>query len=169
MRDQSFFIKPRIYQLLLQGEMGLINPRSPPGSANPSLRECLYFFQTSIVLGIREAFVILISIYIFLQSGRTPNVLDPNIQSILEKIYGKVNPAKIQFGVGKEKVSDIHDLLTIHQPEDTEIGSDDCVTDLRIIRRTSDTYRMLKPGDTIYLSDGKSIQVENEYKLINDD
>ena len=164
-------ITPRIYQLLLQGEMGLIDPRSPPGPNNPPLRDSLLFFRTSLGSAFPGTISTLVSIYIFLRTGRTPYFHDPDIQPVINEIF--LPEDALQTDRDLENYSDVsfnpdfNDFLSIHPPEDADLMWNEYDNDYRTIRNTSNIYGSLRPGDVIYLSDGRTMQVTNMYMKLS--
>ena len=169
-RARIHLIKPRIRQLLLQGEMGLIDPRSPPGPNNPPLRDSLRFFRTSLGSAFLETNIMLISIYIFLRTGRTPYFYDPDIQPVINEIFLPEDRPQNESDIEDYSVvsfnADFNDFLSIRPPEDADLeGNYDA--DHRIVRNTSRLYQGSNPGDVIYLSDGRTMQVTNAYRPLS--
>ncbi len=167
-RDRIHLVKPRIYQLLLRGEMGLIDPRSPPGPNNPPLRDRLMFFRTS--LGSIFFDRTLLAIYIFLRTGRTPYIQDPSIQPVIDEIFLPGNRPETILDIRDYSVvslnPDFNDFLSIHPPEDADIEYN-YDNDYYVVNNTSDIYRDMILDDIIYLSDGRTMLVTNEYKPLD--
>ena len=161
--DLDFLVKPRVYQVLLNSEMGLFDPSLPPGSNNPSLKDILHFFRFPLTT--RASFPRLMGIFLIIRTrsltsyGDLSLYGDPYPRHILEEMsitdipqYNEINA----LFVGPNP--DINDALSIHPPD--EIRSQDYRDDESTIERVYQNYITIHRGGMIYLSDGSQVAMD---------
>ena len=126
------------------------------------------FFRTS--LGSIFFDRTLLAIYIFLRTGRTPYIQDPSIQPVIDEIFLPGDRPETILDIRDYSVvslnPDFNDFLSIHPPEDADIEYN-YDNDYYVVNNTSDIYRDMILDDIIYLSDGRTMLVTNEYKPLD--